>query len=506
MHSNTAPNAPSSLYTEAATDPTKVEDTTPSFSAVFTDTNGSDTGIHYEIEVNTASDFTGTVMWDSGQQSITAITNGARSSDISYGIVGSPVTLTFDGSTYYWRIKFWDNYGGESTWSSTAQFTMSGPPNAPTSLLAEGATNPTGVTDTTPEFSAIHSDPNADSATYYEIDVNTNSSFTGTVMWASGAQTITVSNNTRSSDISYGIVGTPQTLTLNGATYYWRIRFYDSVSTPGAWSSTANFTMDTFSNTPPNAPSSLYAEGTSNPTKVTDVTPEFSAVFTDTNGSDTGIHYEIEVNSNNSFTGTVMWDSGQQSITAITNGARSSDIPYGVVGSPVTLTLDGSTYYWRMKFWDNNGGESAWSSVAQFTMSGAPSAPSNVKTDNMTNPTQILSTKPDFTAYHYDSNGDSAIYYEVEVNSNSSFSGTVMWDSNKVSMTSTPSGQYSPDIVYAGTTLTGDSSITYYWRIRFWDTDDYVSDWSTTASFVDFVQEEQYIQMEGVGLERIKIN
>ncbi len=159
-----------------------------------------------------------------------------------------------------------------------------------------------------------------------------------------------------------------------------------------------------------------------------------------------------------------------------------------------------------MKFWDNNGSESDWSATAQFTMSAPPTAPSNPQIDGMTNPTQIPSTLPKFSALHYDANGDSAIYFQIQVNSNSSFTGTTMWDTNKVSMSSTPSGQYIPEVTYAGTALTGESNITYYWRVRLWDTDDNVSNWSTTATFVDFVDEEQYLQMEGVKFEGVKIN
>ena len=139
-------------------------------------------------------------------------------------------------------------------------------------------------------------------------------------------------------------------------------------------------------------------------------------------------------------------------------------------------------------------------------MSGVPNAPINIKVDGMTNPTQIFSITPDFSAYHTDPNSDPAIYYEIEVNSNNTFSGTVMWDTDRQSMTSTPSGQYSPDITYAGTALTGTSEITYYWRIRFYESLTDVSEWSEVGSFVDFVQTTNYIQMGGVGLEGIKIN
>jgi len=608
---NYPPSQPSSLYTESVTNNTKVIDTTPEFSAIFSDSNTSNTGTYYEIEVNTSSNFTGTVMWDSGQTAITPITNGSRSSNISY----TGTTLTTNGTTYYWRIRFWDNGGEVSSWSETNFFTMSGMPSIPSQLYTENLINPTSVTDITPELSALYIDPNLDSATYYEIEVNTASNFSGTVMWDSGQISTLIVNNTRSNNISYS--GT--TLTTNGATYYWRIKFWDSDNNVSNWSSTAQFTMGVSINNSPNPPSSLFTEGVSNPTivldltpelsaiftdpdgtntgnyyqievntssdftgtimwdsnqtsispitngnrssdisysgtalsfngvtyywrirfwdnggevsswstinsftlsappntpstsftegsdnptVVTDLTPEFSAVFSDSNPSDTGNWYEIEVNTNSSFTGTIMWDSGQTSITPIANNSRSSDISY----SGTSHTFDNTTYYWRIRFWDSNGIVSNWSTTNSYTMSGTPVAPSNLTVDGKSNPTSILSLNPEFSAQHFDSENDSATYYEIEVNTNSSFTGTVMWDTNKTSMTSTSSGQYIPDIPYAGVTLTGTSSTVYYWRIRLWDTNDFVTSWSTIGSFADLLENEQYIQIEGVGLERIKIN
>ena len=396
------------------------------------------------------------------------------------------------------------------------------PPSAPTNLLTEGLVNPVSITSQSPKFSAIYSDPNLDNGIYFEIEVNTKADFTGTSMWDSGKTSISpIISGQRSPEILY--MG--NALSLNGITYYWRIRFWDSKDTQGQWSQTATFTTsqnkttliipskgdstiqeenETLdgSNTIPNPPSSLYTEGSSEPIKVTDTTPEFSAIFSDPDASDTGVYYEIEVNTQSDFFGTVMWDSTKTAISPITNGSRSTDISY----AGTTLSLNGTTYYWRMRFWDNNGAVSNWSQTSNFTMSGNPLSPTYLKTDGMENPTWILSTTPKFSAQHIDPNGDSANYYEIEVNSNSSFTGTVMWDSNKTSMTSTPSGQRSPDITYAGTTLTGSSGTTYYWRIRFWDTDGNVSDWSQTATFKDLVQTEEYIQMEKLKLEGIKIN
>lgn len=121
------------------------------------------------------------------------------------------------------------------------------------------------------------------------------------------------------------------------------------------------------SNNPPTAPTSLLTNGQTNPTGITSA-PYFSAVFNDPDNGNTGVHYRIQVNTNSSFNGTTMWDSNKTAMTSTAIGARSPNITY----NGTTLPQNGTTYYWRIKFWDNNGAEGAWSSTAQFTMNTPP--------------------------------------------------------------------------------------------------------------------------------------
>jgi len=365
-------------------------------------------------------------------------------------------------------------------------------PTAPTSLLTEGQTNPSRVTDLTPEFSAIFNDPDTgDTGIFYQIQVNTASNFGGTSMWDSGKTAISpIAIGARSPDISYN----GSTLSLNGQTYYWRIKFWDQngINDESPWSATAAFTM----NRAPTEPTNLLTESSVNPIKVFDTTPEFSAVFNDPDTGDTGIHYQIQVSTVSNFTSTV-WSSSQTSVSPITNGSRSPEISYAAT----PLALDGTLYYWRIKFWDNSGIESPWSTTATFRMSANPLVPIDLKVDGITNPTLIGSSRPTFYATHRDLNEDNAIFVEIHVNSNASFTGTIKWNTGKVSIN--PIAHNTEfTVTYGGTQLLGDNT-TYYWRIRFWDVDDNISPWSTTASFVDLFK---YTRMNGIGIDGLQIN
>src|SRR5690606_31765151 len=117
-------------------------------------------------------------------------------------------------------------------------------------------------------------------------------------------------------------------------------------------------------NVAPSAPTNLYSNnttaqaGTTNPVGITDTTPAFSAICNDANPGDILNMYQIQVDDQDDFS-SVVWDSGALG-TAMADcvaGSRSEDIHFG--GDP--LALDGTTYYWRIRFWDDDGEVGAWS-------------------------------------------------------------------------------------------------------------------------------------------------
>lgn len=173
----------------------------------------------------------------SGQdtQSNTAYTSGTQA-------IYTIQTPLDQNQTYYWIANSIDPAGTNTFHDDNPvpfSFTTTSAPTSPSQLLTEGSQNPTSVSDLTPEFSSIHNDPEGDSASSYQIQVNTADDFNGTSMWDSGKQSITVNNGARSSDISYA--GT--TLSYSGIKYYWRMKYWDGNDSEGSWSSTANFTM-----------------------------------------------------------------------------------------------------------------------------------------------------------------------------------------------------------------------------------------------------------------------
>lgn len=122
------------------------------------------------------------------------------------------------------------------------------------------------------------------------------------------------------------------------------------------------------SNQAPTAPSSLLCEDEASPvSNVTDLTPEFSAIFEDPDSDDLADAIEIHVATTlEGLDSPDMWNSGWIDISgeSLVEGNRCNDQSY--TGS--ALSLDGTTYYWKCRFRDDDEDEGAWSAVANFTM------------------------------------------------------------------------------------------------------------------------------------------
>lgn len=256
------------------------------------------------------------------------------------------------------------------------------PPNTPPSTPSLDAPSDTATNQSlTPTLQTTTTDPNSDYLRYKielceNVGMTTNCSTfdqTSSQTGWSGQNTQTSTAYTSGTQATYTI----QSSLSNSTTYYWRSYAIDPAGTD-TWSSTQGTPFSFTTTTAPSAPTTPYTEGATNPTGITDLTPEFSAIHSDSD-SDPAVYYEIEVNNASDFTGTVMWDTGQTAMSSLSSGVRSTDVSY----AGTSLSYDGTTYYWRIRFTDDKGAVGSWSAVQSFTMDTTPTDTFNFKGLNL---------------------------------------------------------------------------------------------------------------------------
>jgi hypothetical protein len=189
----------------------------------------------------------------------------------------------------------------------------------------------------------------------------------------------------------------------SGTTYCFRV--IDGTTPLSTYTNVATATTEVTSNQSPSAPQTLYANNSTaqsgQPSPVyglTDLTPAFSAIFDDPDTSDTAEYYQLQVGTDTDWATAEMWDSGKAVQTSCNEGSRCADVTYAG-----TALSAGSTYYWRIKFWDNSDAEGTWSETAQFSINGAPvvtsvsvNGGSNINlTANSTTPVEVTATVTD---------------------------------------------------------------------------------------------------------------
>jgi hypothetical protein len=280
-------------------------------------------------------------------------------------------------------------------------------------------------------------------------------------------------------------VYTVQSALSYNTTYYWQSYAIDPGGT-NVWSATQATPYSFSTNGSPAIPS---LDAPSNGAITQSLTPQLKTTSTDPNSD--YIRYKIIICTNSGMSvGCQTFDqtssqtgwSGQntQTSTAYTSGTQ------GVYTVQSALSYN-TTYYWQSYAIDP-GGSNSWSSTQSTPYSfsiplSQPSIPNSLLVDDLNGPvTGIADPTPYFSAVHNDGNGFAGNAYQIQVNTSSDFTGTMMWDSGTVSMTNTVSGGRSPNITYAGSTL-NISGTRYFWRIRFTDTASTVSSWSDVANF-----------------------
>lgn len=220
------------------------------------------------------------------------------------------------------------------------------PPAVPAEPRVEGEINPVHVISTAPVFSWAFSDPNPG--------------------YAQGSFRILVSSSQASLNANIGgswehyETGKSSFAVYSGGnlscgkTYYWKAMAWDVWGASSAYCSNQSFVMEDV----PGMPVSPLCEGQDNPDNVLTLVPEFSWAFSDPVPGESQGAYRLLVATSSALLGTDygnMWDTGKASTSA------SSGIVYG------GLTLNWSTtYYWKVRTWDNYGMTGPFSSIQYF--------------------------------------------------------------------------------------------------------------------------------------------
>lgn len=364
---NQAPTAPSNLYVDLATNdatigkasPVTLGGTSLEFSAQYNDPNTGDIANGYEIEIYSDSGLSTLVYQSGSKQAMSNTIAGNQSPELTAG--GTLV----DGQTYYWRVRFYDDDNTAGAWSDgTAHFTID--TSAPAITAATPADNATGVS-TTPTFSYTIEDASS-SPISTTLDVNVN----GTPVIIGGLCQI---------GFSCTYVGTVPP-TPNTLTFYFDLPYslpLSSINTVDIsiddtvgnnLSDTLSFTT-TNGNLAPSAPDNLFVNLATEDATTGNVSPavlpgtnlEFSGRFNDPDAGDIANGYEIEVYSDASLTNLVYQSGSKQAMSNTTTGSQSPELTAG------GTLVDGQTYYWRLRFYDDDNTAGAWSDgSAHFTI------------------------------------------------------------------------------------------------------------------------------------------
>ncbi len=201
---------------------------------------------------------------------------------------------------------------------------------------------------------------------------------------------------------------------------------------------------------PPTAPTSLFVHSTdaqsgdASPAADVDLTPVFSAIFSDPDSGAIGKKIKIQVSADQTFATVTHWNSGQIVIADVASGARCQNVAYS--GS----TLSGlGTYFWRCRFWDEADAAGAWSPAATFATAPAPLAPTSLFVDSADasqeaggNPVEEVDQTPVFSAvWSHQSSTFPAKQAKVQVSTDPAFNTITHWNSGQLAIADTLIGK-----------------------------------------------------------------
>jgi len=199
-------------------------------------------------------------------------------------------------------------------------------------------------------------------------------------------------------------------------------------------------------------------------TDISDLTPTFSAIYNDDSG-DLTTKARIQVSKNSDMSSPI-WDSdsgdsGTSIASTTPEGDRVAYITYDDLGSAATEALAfNTTYYWRIKYYDDDSASGAWATTANFTTVATSTAPASMSVSRESDTAYSISWS--------NSSNDENTFTIQRNASDAGWSTLTTLDANTTTYrdTSTTADAYYQYAVYA-TNIAGDStsttdSVTYY--------------------------------------------
>jgi hypothetical protein len=276
------------------------------------------------------------------------------------------VVVNLAPGNYDWQAQAEDVNGDVSGWVAGDTFRVNAPPNDPANLAQESDGNvtisPGGVTnDSTPTFSGTVTDPDNDptqtDTLQLEVEVKAagSANFDGT-----GTHTSSAVNDNQTASVTWPALGP--------GTYHWRARTVDVNTATSGWQNFGSIltVTDVRVNAPPNDPDPIDQQDSGGSLPIGAKTNDTSITFTgkvsdpdnpSASPADT-IAIQVEVNPVGiAFDGT-------------TNVQTSNFVAEGQTATTTfTGLIPGTSYHWRIRANDNNGGLSGWTS---FGLNGDP--------------------------------------------------------------------------------------------------------------------------------------
>lgn len=351
--------------------------------------------------------------------------------------------LTLTNGTWYMRARAIDINGVPGPWSATSTLTVNTPvPPTPTAVAASN------VTSTQPTLTATEAVDGAGRSTKFEWTIATNSGFT------TGVKTVIEPDfDYRASGVGTEVVPVESRLTLNGI-YWLRARAVTVDGAQSAWSAGVSFTLAL---PLPAAPSGVT------PVDLATVSTDFPLLGATMAAlsEDRKQHAEWQIATNNTFA---------SNLKTITENAADNRLS----GSTTELVPSGSglfqgLWYLRARSIDEFGNAGAYSTTQSFTVThkpvASPASPANDSTSVYATTTfNWIFSDPEPT------DTQSAYQFVLERND----TGAVLYDSGKVVST------VKSRSITTATTL---KDVKMRWKVRVWDSDDVVGNYSAYQLF-----------------------